>query len=135
MQRPAEVQDEMVGMTESAQRDSVIGAMSTRRARKVVAYIASNLSGTILVGNLARIACLSCSQFHRAFRRRFGVTPHRYITLKRIEMAQILMLTTGEPLSWISIACGMVDQAHLSRWFRRIVGEAPSQWRTSRRGR
>jgi len=59
----------------------------------------------------------------------------RYITLKRIEMAQSLMLTTGEPLSWISIACGMADQAHLSRWFRRIVGEAPSQWRTSRRGR
>ena len=96
-------------------------------------YIESNLSGTILVAVLARIAGVSCSNFHRRFRSRFGVTPHMYVTLKRIEFAQVLMLTTNESLSQISLACGMTDQAHFTRIFRRLTGKTPGRWRTSRR--
>jgi hypothetical protein len=32
------------------------------------------------------------------------------------------------------LSCGMSDQSHFSRWFRRIVGETPNQWRRTRRG-
>jgi AraC-like DNA-binding protein len=32
------------------------------------------------------------------------------------------------------VSCGMTDQSHFSRWFRRIVGETPHQWRRTRRG-
>lgn len=35
------------------------------------------------------------------------------------------MLTTREPLSSIALRCGMCDQAHFTRSFRRIVGETP----------
>src|ERR1700758_1862966 len=87
----------------------VMGALARWRARKVVSYIESNLSGALVVGALARIAGISCSRFHRTFRLRFGVTPHAYVTLKRIQLAQNLMLTTNEPLSQISLACGMTD--------------------------
>jgi AraC family transcriptional regulator len=96
-------------------------------------YIEANLSGTILVAVLARIAGVSCSSFHRRFRSRFGVTPHMYVTLKRIEFAQVLMLTTNESLSQISLACGMSDQAHFTRIFRRLTGKTPGRWRTSMR--
>jgi AraC family transcriptional regulator len=112
---------------------STTGRLATWRASKVVTYIESNLSGTIIVAALARIAGLGCSHFHRTFRSRFGVTPHAYITLKRIEMAQVLMLTTNDPLSQISLACGMTDQAHFTRIFRRLVGETPGRWRAWRR--
>jgi AraC family transcriptional regulator len=98
-----------------------------------VSYIESNLSGTILVAVLARIAGVSCSSFHRTFRSRFGVTPHMYVTLKRVEFSQVLMLTTNESLSQISLACGMTDQAHFTRIFRRLTGKTPGRWRTSRR--
>jgi transcriptional regulator GlxA family with amidase domain len=106
---------------------------ATWRVRKVVTYIESNLSGTILVGALARIAGVSCSCFHRTFRSCFGVTPHVYVTLKRVEFAQILMLTTNESLSQISLACGLTDQSHFTRIFRRLTGKTPGQWRTWRR--
>jgi AraC family transcriptional regulator len=100
--------------------------------RKVVAYIESNLAGALFVGTLARVVGLSCSGFHRAFRLRFGVTPHVYVTLKRVELAQNLMFTTSDPLSQIALACGMTDQSHFNRTFRRVTGETPRQWRTSR---
>ena len=55
-------------------------------------------------------------------------------TRRRIEVAQDLMLSTREPLGAIALSCGMSDQSHFSRWFRRIVGETPHQWRRMRRG-
>ena len=102
--------------------------------QKVVTYIDSNLSGALFVGALARLAGVSSSGFHRAFRLRFGITPHAYVILKRIELAKNLMLTTHDALSQIALACGMTDQSHFTRTFRRITGQSPRQWRTSRLG-
>jgi transcriptional regulator GlxA family with amidase domain len=106
---------------------------ATWRVRKVVTYIESNLSETIPVAALARTAGVSYSCFHRTFRACFGFTPHVYVTLKRVEFAQTLMLTTNEPLSQISLACGMTDQSHFTRIFRGLTGKTPGQWRTWRR--
>jgi AraC family transcriptional regulator len=101
---------------------------------KVVTYIDSNLSDALFVAALARLAGVSSSHFHRAFRLRFGITPHAYVILKRIELAKNLMLTTNDALSQIALACGMTDQSHFTRTFRRITGQSPHRWRTSRLG-
>jgi AraC-like DNA-binding protein len=42
------------------------------------------------------------------------------------------MITTGASLSEIALSCGMSDQSHFTRSFRRIVGETPSSWRQTR---
>jgi AraC-like DNA-binding protein len=41
----------------------------------------------------------------------------------------MMMSTTREPLSQIAIACGLCDQAHLCKVFRRMTGMSPSTWR------
>lgn len=111
----------------------VAGALSAWRAQKVTAHVESNLSGTIRVRDLAQLVGLSNSYFCHAFKRRYGLTVHVYLTCRRIEMAQRLMLATNESLSEIALSCGMSDQAHFTRAFRRIVGETPNRWRQSRR--
>ncbi len=37
-----------------------------------------------------------------------------------------------QALSIIAVECGLADQAHLTRLFRRIVGESPAAWRRAR---
>lgn len=104
------------------------------QARRVDAYINANLASCIGIRELAALTKLSCSHFSRAFKRTFGVPAHSYITRRRIEVAQTLMLTTAHSLSDIALCCGLSDQSHLTRWFRRIAGETPSAWRRNRLG-
>jgi len=39
------------------------------------------------------------------------------------------MRTTSEPLARIALDCGLCDQSHLTRQFRRLVGMTPRAWR------
>jgi hypothetical protein len=61
-----------------------------------------------------------------------GMTARIWIKQRRIEFAQGLMLTTRASLSEIALRCGMSDQSHFTRSFRRVVGETPSFWRQIR---
>jgi AraC family transcriptional regulator len=112
----------------------VRGGLPIWQTRRVIAHVEANLSRRIHVRELARILGLSASHFCRAFKCSFGAAPRDYVLRRRVEVAQALMLTTSEPLSSIAASCGMCDQQHFTRSFRRIVGETPSTWRRTRRG-
>jgi AraC-like DNA-binding protein len=100
--------------------------------RRVLTHVNSNLDSTIRNGDLAAVARLSESHFNVAFRKSVGQSPHEHIIRRRIERAQGLMLSTGKALSEIAIECGLADQPHFTRLFRRVVGESPAAWRRAR---
>ena len=110
------------------------GGLASWQARRLTAYMDAHLGERIRIEDLAALLSLSVGHFCRAFKCTFGVSAHDYLTRRRIEVAQGLMLTTCDPLGTIALNCGMSDQSHFSRWFRRIVGETPHQWRRTRRG-
>jgi AraC family transcriptional regulator len=130
--KPGQAPSLLQSIAKESQQE-VAGALSAWRAQKVAAYIETHLSGSIRVRDLAHLVGLSNSYFCHAFKRRYGLTVHVYLTCRRIEMAQRLMLATNESLSEIALNCGMSDQAHFTRAFRRIVSETPNRWRQSRR--
>lgn len=101
------------------------------KSRRVKEYIESNLDRPIRNSELADVARLSRSHFCRAFHNSTGNPPHEYIIRRRIERAQQLMRSTRTPLNQIALECGLVDQAHLARLFRRVVGVTPRAWRTA----
>jgi AraC-like DNA-binding protein len=103
------------------------------QVRRVTAFIGANLERAIPVDELARLVGLSSSHFCRSFKRTVGLSPHAYLTRRRIEYAQGLMLTTHDPLTQIALRCGMCDQSHFTKKFRRVVGETPHSWRRIRR--
>ena len=105
------------------------GGLAPWQTRKVDRYLRENLGRSVRVEDLAEQVSLSASHFSGAFKTSFGTTPHSYIIRLRLERAQTLMLTTADPLSQIALICGLADQAHLSKLFRRQVGETPGAWR------
>jgi AraC family transcriptional regulator len=110
------------------------GSLPTWQARRVFVHVEANLCRRIPIRELAGLLNLSTSHFCRAFKCTFGVSPRDYVLRRRIEVAQGLMLTTSEPLVSIAVRCGMCDQPHFTRSFRRIVGETPYMWRRARQG-
>ena len=105
------------------------GGLAPWQTRKVDRYLREHLEHPVRVDELAELVSLSVSHFYRVFKETFGSTPHAYIIRLRLELAQKLMLTTEMPLSEIALACGLADQSHLSKLFRREVGETPNAWR------
>jgi AraC family transcriptional regulator len=110
----------------------VTGGLAPWQVRRLDSYIDANLGSTLTIGELANIARLSRSHFSRAFRDSFGNPPHQYIIRRRLQRAQGLLLSTGEPIVKIAAECGLSDQAHLTKLFRKIVGESPAYWRRMR---
>lgn len=110
------------------------GGFAAWQSQRLAAHVDSNLSCKIVIKELAGSLDISVGHFCRAFKRTFGMPARIWIRRRRIEFAQVLMLTTRASLSEIALSCGMSDQSHFTRSFRRIVGEAPSIWRQTRRG-
>lgn len=133
LRRAIEILEE-VGATEAPKVAAVRGGLSPWQIRKVANHVEAHLDRPIRNEDLATLVRLNPSHFGRAFRNSFGEPPHEYVIRRRVERAQGLMLSTDAPLSSIALDCGLADQSHLTRLFRRIVGESPRAWRRARLG-
>ncbi len=69
----------------------------------------------------------------RAFRERYGMPPHTWLTDARIRRARAL-LDAGTAPAEAAVAVGFTDQPHLNRHFTRIVGVPPGAYRRERSG-
>lgn len=112
--------------------ECVTKGLAPWKVRRVLAYIEVHLGEPLRNKELAVVAELSEYHFCNAFRVSVGQTPHEYLIRRRIERAQGFMLSTAAPLSEIAAECGLADQAHFTRLFRRAVGETPAAWRKAR---
>jgi transcriptional regulator GlxA family with amidase domain len=131
LRRAAQILQEM-GDHRTTPPQPVGGGLSPWQVRKVASHVEANLDRTIRNEDLASLVRLNPSHFGRAFRNSFGEPPHEYVIRRRVERAQGLMLSTNASLSDIALDCGLADQSHLTRLFRRIAGESPSAWRRAR---
>ncbi|WP_329041079.1 AraC family transcriptional regulator [Streptomyces sp. NBC_00178] len=67
----------------------------------------------------------------RAFKKRYGMPPHTWLTDARVRRAR-RMLDAGTPPADAAVAVGFTDQPHLNRHFTRIVGVPPGAYRRER---
>ena len=76
---------------------------------------------------LAAQVHLSPFHFLRVFKEAFGLPPHTYLTQARVLRAKQL-LSVGNPIAQVAQDVGFVDQSHLNKHFKRIVGITPRQY-------
>lgn len=105
------------------------GGLTARQVRTVTDYLESRPAEPVDLVELADVAGLSVSHFHRAFRASMGAPPHRWLARRRIRRAQELMLDPGASLADIAIQTGFADQPHFTRSFSKLVGVSPGAWR------
>jgi AraC-like DNA-binding protein len=89
-------------------------------------FIAAHAAARIGLEEIAAVADLTPWHFARAFRQRFGISPHRFQLSMRIDLARG-MLADGMSGGEIAQRIGFADQSHFIRAFKRLTGTTPSK--------
>jgi AraC-like DNA-binding protein len=97
-------------------------------ARQVMNRLADQLTGPPALAELAAEAGLSRYQLLRAFRTEVGMPPYAWLAQHRVARARVLLEQGHRPAAAATLT-GFADQAHLTRWFRRVVGVTPGAYR------
>ncbi len=97
-------------------------------ARQVMDRLADELTCPPALADLAAAAGLSRYQLLRAFRAEVGMPPYAWLAQHRVARARLLLEHGYRPAEAATLT-GFADQAHLTRWFRRVVGVTPGAYR------
>ncbi|GGX66915.1 helix-turn-helix domain-containing protein [Streptomyces fructofermentans] len=108
--------------------DTIPGA--DRVASAVRERLADELLAPPSLADLAAGLGLSRYQLLRAFRTSTGVPPYAWLAQYRVHRARSLLDAGRRPAEAAALV-GFADQAHLTRWFRRVLGVTPAAYRNS----
>lgn len=94
---------------------------------ELVDYINSNLSSHLSLDWLADKFYISKYYLIRIFKTEMGITPHRYITLKRLILAKSIMYSGTKPIDTYQ-ACGFTDYSSFYTAFKKEYGMSPKHF-------
>jgi AraC-like DNA-binding protein len=100
-----------------------------RQFSKVIAYVEEHYRSSLAVSELARIACLSESQFRKRFVKLFKISPSKFITRIRVQTAAKLLLSSDAGIAEIALQCGFCDQSYFTRQFSNFFSLTPKRYR------
>jgi AraC family transcriptional regulator len=105
------------------------GGLASWQVRRVEIFVDENIESAVCVQRAAEVTRISVSHFSRAFKASFDQSFTQYVITKRIALARDLLRDTDRSIADIAIGCGLSDQSHLTRLFRKQYGLPPSAWR------
>ena len=103
--------------------------VNDNRIQKVLSHIRKNIYKTVDIDSLAAISCLSKDHFIRLFKKEVGTTPLQYINQKKIEKAQLILITEDIPVKNIAYLLAYEDHSYFNRLFKKITDVTPQQYR------
>ncbi len=100
--------------------------LSTAQMRGVTEYMDAHLADRLRIADLAAVCGVSAFHFIRAFKATAGLTPHQYLTARRIERAQALLRGGCTTVKAAAASVGYGSPPHFRTAFRRYLGSDPS---------
>ncbi len=99
------------------------------RINNALKYIHENSNKNVSISELADIACITEDHFTRVFKREMSCTPVKYINQKKIEKAQLLLLTTRMSISDIAFELSFDNVSYFNKIFKQHANVTPSEYR------
>ena len=115
--------------TNVRRRTPARGGLAAWQQRIATNFIEEHLAEPVPLAALAGRVKLSTFYFCRAFKQSFGVPPHRYHTLRRIERAKILLANPDQTITETALALGFSETSSFSAAFRHVTGTTPTAYR------
>ena len=99
------------------------------RIHHTLSYIRKHLDSHLDVNMLADQACMSKDHFIRVFKKETGETPNAYITKRKMEKAELALVTSDLSIKSIAQLIGYSDYSYFNRVFKQNSGITPLQYR------
>jgi AraC family transcriptional regulator len=112
-----------------AREPRAMGGLAVWQREQVAQYVAEHLSENVSLSRMAELARLSPNHFAHAFRQSFGVPPHRYHMMCRVEEAKTLLAKPGVSITEIGMRLGFKETSAFSAGFHKMTGMSPTQFR------
>ncbi|PSW20884.1 AraC family transcriptional regulator [Photobacterium sanctipauli] len=100
---------------------------SLARVSKVINHVQVNYEQKLSINELAEMAGMSVSAFHRAFKQAVTDPPLQYIKKIRLNRAKTMIAQEGMPANVAAVKVGYESPAQFSREFKRYFGLPPSK--------
>ncbi|MBV8882508.1 MAG: helix-turn-helix transcriptional regulator [Chroococcidiopsidaceae cyanobacterium CP_BM_RX_35] len=109
-------------------RECVEG-LPKHKFRQVIDYIQAHLDCNLSLVELATLVQMSSHYFCQQFKQSTSMTPHQYVIHSRVERSKELLIQGELAITDVAREVGFVDQSHLTRHFKRLVGITPKTFR------
>ncbi|MFE2824028.1 AraC family transcriptional regulator N-terminal domain-containing protein [Streptomyces sp. NPDC059271] len=98
-----------------------------RHISRAVRWIRDHHAQTLRVEDLARLAGMSASPFHRHFRAVTAMTPIQFQKRIRLQEARLRLMSSTDDVAGVGFAVGYDSASQFSREYRRQFGSPPGQ--------
>ena len=99
------------------------------RIMRTVRYISDHLYQHIDMDDLAAVACVAKSYLIRLFTLALHVSPIRYVNRKKVERAQLMLMTEPIHVKEVAFRLGYDDHSYFIRLFKKTTGITPNEYR------
>ncbi|OHE69041.1 MAG: hypothetical protein A2Z99_11460 [Treponema sp. GWB1_62_6] len=100
---------------------------------EVIARIEANYADRFSLAELVAACALNTSEFSRRFKARAGCPLFEFINRQRVKRACSLLKDSGMPIVEIAFAVGYNNLSFFNRYFHRIMGNSPREYRLAAR--
>jgi AraC-like DNA-binding protein len=94
---------------------------------RAIRWIREHYADALRVDDLARLAGMSVSSFHRHFRAITAMTPIQFQKQIRLQEARVLLLARPDDVAGAGFAVGYESPSQFSREYRRFFGAPPGR--------
>lgn len=99
------------------------------RINNALKYIHENTDKDVSVAYLADVSCVTEDHFIRLFKKEMNCTPLKYILSKKIEKAQLLLITTDMPIRDVALELSFDNVSYFNKIFKHYTDKTPGKYR------
>ena len=103
------------------------------RLMKVLEHVHNHIDEYVEIDTLADVACVTKPYLIRLFKGELGMSPLQYINMKKVERAQLLLLTEDMAVKEVAWRLGFNDHSYFIRLFKKLSGTTPQEYRLQMR--